>query len=242
MKCRRHFFTARVEYVLTGETVMERAFLENFILPKRFACLPDGMLPMCYPADHYDGNFIPNWAMWFVLELEEYFRRSGDFELVARARERVYALLDYFAAFENEYGLLENLEGWVFVEWSRANAADVVQDVNFPSNMLYMRMLSATAGLYGDEELKKKAERMRLVLRERSKKGIFYTDNERRTQKGLFNPGNCTEVCQYYAFFTGIATKQEDAALWDILCRDFGYQRKKNGNVSGSGVCQCVYR
>ena len=30
------------------------------------------MLPMCYPADHYDGNFIPNWAMWFVLELEEY--------------------------------------------------------------------------------------------------------------------------------------------------------------------------
>ena len=57
---------------------------------------------MCYPADHYDGVFIPNWAMWFVLELGEYAERTSDRELVARAREKVYALLDYFRRFENE--------------------------------------------------------------------------------------------------------------------------------------------
>ena len=32
--------------------------------------IPQGMLPMCYPSDHVNGNFIPNWAMWFVIELE----------------------------------------------------------------------------------------------------------------------------------------------------------------------------
>lgn len=53
------FFTARVEKDLTGKSVLEKAFLTNFLLPDHFACLPDGMLPMCYPADHYDGNFIP---------------------------------------------------------------------------------------------------------------------------------------------------------------------------------------
>ena len=70
------FFTARTEHALTGQCTVEKAFLENFLLAERFAHLPDGMLPMCYPADHYDGNFIPNWAMWFVLELEEYIQRE----------------------------------------------------------------------------------------------------------------------------------------------------------------------
>ena len=29
------------------------------------------MLPMCYPSDHNDGVFIPNWAMWFVVQLKD---------------------------------------------------------------------------------------------------------------------------------------------------------------------------
>ena len=223
------FFTARVEYALTGESVLERVFLENFLEAGSFAGLPKGMLPMCYPADHPDGNFIPNFAMWFVLELEEYYLRSNDRTLIDRAKEPVYELLNYFSKFENEYGLLENLEKWVFVEWSRANAKDVVQDVNFPSNMLYMKMLHVISRLYGDVKLEQKAKHLRAIIRERSLQGVFFTDNERRTREGLRNPGNRTEVCQYFAFFTGVATKQEDSELWDILCKDFGYQRKETG-------------
>ena len=223
------FFTSRVEHVLTGECLVERTFLENFILAEKFEFLPEGMLPMCYPSDHNDGLFIPNWAMWFVLELEEYLERSGDRELVDRAKKRVMALVDYFRPFENESGLLEKLDGWVFLEWSRANDPDVVQEINFPSNMLYMRMLKAVASLYGEKSLEEKASRLRQVIRERSFNGTFYTDNERRTESGLVNPGNCTEVCQYYAFFTGTATKEEDAALWEMLIRDFGPGRRELG-------------
>ena len=146
-----------------------------------------------------------------------------------RAKPRVMGLVDYFVPFENEFGLLEKLDSWVFVEWSRANDPDVVQDVNFPTNMLYKRMLEAVASLYGEERLRKKAARIRQVIRERSFNGTFYTDNERRTESGLENPGNCTEVCQYYAFFTGTATKEEDAALWETLLRDFGFGRKELG-------------
>lgn len=223
------FFTARVEYALTGKAVLERAYLENFLLAERFDHLPEGMLPMCYPADHYDGNFIPNWAMWFVLELEEYYQRTTDAVLVAQAKPRVYGLLAYFARFENEYGLLEKLEKWVFVEWSRANDLDVVQDVNFPSNMLYERMLRAVAKLYQDEALLEKAEALRKTIRDRSFNGSFFTDNECRTENGYLNPGNTTEACQYYAFFTGIATREEDSALWDCLVKDFGPKRKQTG-------------
>ena len=219
------FFTARTEHVLTGQCAVEKAFLENFLLAERFAYLPEGMLPMCYPADHYDGNFIPNWAMWFVLGLDEYVKRSGDRAFAERARPRVYGLLQYFAPFENEYGLLEKLEKWVFVEWSRANDPDVVQDVNFPTNMLYARMLQIAGTLYSDPALLEKSQKLHETIRQRSFNGSFFTDNERRTEQGLVNPGNITEVCQYYAFFMGTADKQTYPELWQTLVRDFGPHR-----------------
>lgn len=219
------FFMGRTEYVLTGENRMERTFLENFLLPERFAHLPEGMLPMCYPADHPDGNFIPNWAMWYVLELEEYTARTGDGSLAQAARDRVLALCRYFTPFENEFGLLEKLDGWVFLEWSRANDPDVVAGVNFPTNMLYMRMLQAAARLYDLPELKVRAAELRRTIRARSFDGQYFTDNEVPDGDGWRNPGNRTEVCQYYAFFTGTATPEEDGVLFRTMISDYGPDR-----------------
>lgn len=214
------FFTARVEYVLTGTCTVEKVFLENFLLADQFEHLPEGMLPMCYPADHYDGVFIPNWAMWFVLELEEYLVRSGDTELIIRAKKRVFDLLRYLETFENADGLLERLPSWVFVEWSAAN--DWVQDVNFPSNMLYARMLQAVARLYQEPGLLKKSSSLREVIRKRSYNGHFFTDHEVIENGQYQNPGHQSEVCQYYAFFTGIADRQTDPELWETLVKAFG--------------------
>ena len=126
---------------LTGEPLVERNFFENFLLPARFEHLPEGMLPMCYPADHNDGVFIPNWALWFVVQLEEYATRDGERTIVDALRPRVVKLMDFFRKYENTDGLLEKLPSWVFVEWSKAN--DFVQDVNYPSNMLYAGRLAA---------------------------------------------------------------------------------------------------
>jgi len=220
------FFTSRVEHTLTGKTMVERNFLENFLLPDSFKCLPEGMLPMCYPADHYDCTFIPNWAMWFVVELEEYLERSGDRELVDRAKPRVYKLLQYFKRFENEDGLLEKLESWVFVEWSRSN--ELVQDVNFPSNMLYAKVKRVVANLYGDEGLVKEAEELEKTIREKSYNGRFFCDNLVRVGGRLVPLGECTESCQYYAFHTGIATPETFPELWETLLKDFGPKRKQN--------------
>ncbi len=222
------FFTSRVERVLTGGSQVERNFLENFILPDGFKCLPEGMLPMCYPSDHYNGEFIPNWAMWFVVELGEYMKRTSDRELIAKAKDKVYALLKYFRRFENEYGLLEKLESWVFLEWSKSN--ELVQDVNFPSNMLYAKMKGVAAELYGDGELAKEADELRNVIRKMSytEKG-FFCDNAYRKDGALELSGEYTESCQYYAFHTGTATPEMYPELWDILVRDFGRDRRSSG-------------
>lgn len=224
------FFTARVEKALTGASRLERTFLENFLLPAAFdEKLPAGMLPMCYPSDSYGESYIPNWAMWYVLELEEYLGRTGDADMVADAHDRLYALLDWCRRYENGDGLLEKLPGWVFVEWSRANA--LVQDVNFPTNMLYAMMKDAMARLYHDEELAVEARAMREAIRHLSlTESGFFCDNLVYNEAGKLVPsGETTEACQYYAFYSGTATPESDAALWRTLTEEFGFDRTAKG-------------
>lgn len=217
------YWTARSAFDLSGNTAVERNFLENYLLPESFAHLPKGMLPMCYPADHNDGVFIPNWALWFILELDEYVQRSGDRAMAEAFKPRVMALLDYFKPFENSDGLLEKLAGWVFVEWSRAN--DFVQDVNYPSNMLYARAIEKVAGLYDLPELRAKAARLQETIRRQSFDGTFFVDNALRKDGKLQITTNRTEVCQYFAFYLGTANPQTHAALWSKLVKDFGPKR-----------------
>ncbi len=218
------FFTARTARALSGDTTVERNFVENYLLPPKFAFLPDGMLPMCYPADHHDGVFIPNWALWFVVELEEYLARSGDRATVDALEGRVLRLFDYFARFKNSDGLLEKLESWVFVEWSAAN--NFVQDVNYPSNMLYAAALAAAGRMYALPALGAEAQKLRDAIRAQSFDGTFFVDNAVRKDGKLQPTRNRTEVCQYFAFFFDVASPATHAELWRTLKTDFGPRRK----------------
>ena len=222
------FFTSRVEYDLTGKSMVEKQFLANFIMPEKFTDVPEGMLPMCYPSNQHDGLFIPNWAMWYGIELKEYLGRSGDTEFIAEAKERMYALYNYFKGFENEFGLLENLESWVFVEWSKAN--DLVQDVSFASNMVYAEFLDCLGSLYSDSGLTSKAKKLRETINSMAMtESGFYCDNAIRSDGKLILSGERTETCQYYAFFFDCATPESHPWLWETMTRDFGYDRAKTG-------------
>ena len=218
------YFSSRVAFDLSGNTTLEKNFIENFVLPKEFKDIDSGMLPMCYPSDHWNHNYIPNWAMWFVVELREYLARSGDRTLVDKAKPRVYGLVNYFKPFLNSDGLLEKLKNWVFVEWSAAN--DYVQDVNYPSNMLYAEMLDAAGDMYGDNALKVQAENVRKEIRRQAYDGQFFCDNALRKDGRLERTNNHTEVCQYYAFFFKVATRTTYPELWNKLQKEFGPQRK----------------
>lgn len=210
------YFTGRVEMILSGRSRIERNFIENFLLPTEFKDIDKGMLPMCYPADHRNHNYIPNWAMWFVLELEEYLERTGDRATIDRARTRIYELVAFFRPYLNEDGLLEKLPKWVFVEWSRANK--LVQDVSYPSNMLYAEMLDVVSRLYDDKSLAEQAAAVRKEVLRQSFDGEYFVDNAVRNKSGKLElSGEHTEVCQYYAFLFGVASPESHPALWARL-------------------------
>ena len=216
------YFTGPAEHFFTGKNEIERTFLRNFALAEEFPHLPEGMVPMCYPGDHINKNYIPNWSMWFILEIANYFERTGDRETVDLLRPRVEGLLKFYAKYLNQDGLLENLPAWVFVEWSHANDPKLVNEgVNYPSNMTYSEVLAKAAKLYGMDGLLAQSERIKQLIRERSFDGKWFRDNSRQP--------DVTETCQYYAFFHGIATPKLHPELWKRLTTEFGPERRQQG-------------
>ena len=218
------YFTAFSEKLFTGENKIERAYLENIILANTEE-LPDGMLPKSFPSEHNNGVYIPNWALWFIVELESYLDRTGDRTLIDSAKEKVYKLLDFFTNYENEFGLLENLESWVFIEWSICNDKNYTSGINFPSNMLYAKALDCVAYLFNDNKQREKAKQIRKTIYDLSYNGEFFIENAVRDENNKIIP--CTEhlseTCQYYALFFGIKT---DEKFVSMMKNDFGPLRK----------------
>ena len=57
----------------------------------------------------------------------------------------------------------------------------------------------------------------------------FYCDNALRGADGALTlSGERTETCQYYAFYMGVATIEEDTELWRTMVEEFGPARREN--------------
>ena len=198
------YFTATAEHFFFGEVLTEDAFLENYrLFDADDGTYQKGVLPMCYPAEPGNSRlFIPQWNMWYVLEVEEYLTGRNKSASPDSFRKSVEGIVSYLAAYENEDGLLEDLPSWNFVEWSDANTW--TKNVNYPTNFLYSEMLLAAYRLFGVEEWRERAERTRANTRKLSFDGKLFTDNAVRDESGaLVNTGNTSEACQYYALLFG---------------------------------------
>ncbi len=220
------FFTARAEKKVTGKSLIEKSFLENFLHENKYEHIPEGMIPMCYPSDFYDGGFLPQWSLWLILQLKEYLERSNDRDLINRFEKKIHNLLLFFAKYENSDGLLESVPGWNFIEWSKAN--DFVTGVSYPTNMLYSAALKAAGELYSNEGYTLKSAEVKKEVLKQSFNGEFFVDNAERVDGELVLGNGISEACQYYAFFMGVATKETHKELFFNLINNFG----PNGNRS----------
>ena len=230
------FFTGRASAWLSGDGSVERTFLANFLLADGFdwsrynskGVSMDGAIPALYPGGIFWDNFIPNYMMWTVMQLEEHVARYGDRDFADKCKRAVLGIVRFLHKFRNSDGLLEKLPGWVFVEWSKAN--ELVQDVNYPSNMMYARMLEACANLYRMPELAAEAKKVRAEVVRQSWNGEWFCDNAVRHSDGSLKlSGECTETCQYCAFFFGTVTPESHPALWKRMLDEFGPDRVAKG-------------
>ena len=223
------FFTGRASAWLTGDAGIERLFLGNFLTGRPFdwsgydskGIDMSKAIPALYPGDVIWSNFIPNYMMWTVLQLDDYSRRFTDKEFVLRTKSRVVGVIDFLRKFKNADGLLEKLPGWVFVDWSHAN--DLVQDVNYPSSMMYAAVLEAAGHMYGRTDYTTEAALVRQEILRQSWNGEWFCDNAIRQADGSLKlTGERTEACQNFAFFFNLATPESHPVLWKRLVDEFG--------------------
>ncbi len=217
------YFSSVAERVFTGDNKVERAFLQNYVYADR-SDHPRGMIPRCYPADYYEKDgFIPNWAMWYILEIYKYYTQYGADETVESARANVEGILEYFAGAENEYGVLEDLKGWVFIEWSEANNPEHIAGINVPSNACYYATLLAADEIYNIAGLKEKALKIKDFLFSHAFVDGFFVDNLVRNKNGEPVPTEYyTETCQYYMFFFRCADKTTHGKLFEKMIDLYG--------------------
>lgn len=215
------YFTAFASYEFTGSCECERLFLENYAMPESFPPLPRGLLPMCYPGENVGGGAIPQWAMWYVVEVGEYAKRGGD---VKPLEKPVTDVLWFLSCFENSSGLLENLPYWNFVEFSKANR--LTNGVNYPTNMLYYKVLETAYALYPHLVVEGKTEKIRNAIIEQSFDGAFFRDHATRDENNnLILQPEKTAICQHEAFYFDIASSDDEkfVLLKNFVLENCGY-------------------
>lgn len=218
------YFMSVADKIFTGTSNVEHAFLENYALCNT-GTLPAGMIPMSYPSDIY-GNYLPNWAMWFILEVRKYLIVFPDSLLRDRLTEKIKGILDYFNKRENEFGLLENLDGWVFIEWSGANDKNHLKNVNIPTNACYAGCLNAAAEILGDPGLNVHAESIKKYIIENAFDGNYFVDNLIRDNNNkLVQSGLYSEVCQYYILWFNIVNAEQMPDYVRDILDNFGPHR-----------------
>lgn len=203
------YFSGQAEYLISGENPVEKTFLENYATFSE-THIERGMVPMCYPADFTDGTYIPNWSLWYILELGDYYRRTKDERTLTKSIRNINGLINFFKRYENEIGLLENLKSWIFVEWSKANDPEFVRGVNIPTNILYAEALYQMGLYLEDPYLVDRGRKIKEKIADLAWNGSFFVDNLERGEDGaLHQTDHTSETCQYYAIHFGITENKE---------------------------------
>lgn len=219
------YFTGQAEQIFAGKGVVEEQFLKNFMMAKEFPGIPVGVIPHNYPSENC--GVIPQWAMWYVLEMNEYLKRRRDDKEIFR--EFCYDFLKYLQNYERYDGLLKKLDGWNFIEWSDANKYVEIADVSYPTNMLYARVLEVVGTLYNDAPLCKKAKMIKDLIVAHAFDGTLFCDGAIWNGTEYVNMTEVSETCQYYAVFCGVADEQDKkfCRFFDYFYHILGYERKK---------------
>lgn len=219
-------WTGRAEKLMFGDVAVNKAMLESFVHLFDFSKDRFGF-PGCYPAGT-DIN-IPNWSMFMLLQLFEYYTFSNDSVLIEKYYPLVEFLVSEFEKYENEHGLLENLPGWVFVDWSCSNNVEYLQPISVPTNALYAKMLEVVSSLYDREDLLIKATNIRDTIRNVSISntplalGDFFSDSlDKNEHGGLIPKTFFSESGQYYCHWLDVGGKERYPEMFETLVKEYG--------------------
>jgi len=168
------FWTARAAAVMLGDTKVEKAFIENFLLTDP-ALYKYGLFPSVYPnTSGHPSDELATWSFWLLAEIAEYVRRSGDIDMIKEHSARIDAVIDGALGLRGDSGLLENVP-IVFIDWSQSNSRPNTQPISVPCNALYAYAVREYGRVMNDSARIALADEMMETL----KKAVLTVCNEK---------------------------------------------------------------
>lgn len=98
-------------YGLSSDSKLAKKALEDF----HSTLTPEGMITSRAPTNRH--NIIPNFALHFIMMLQEYYMQTGDKISLERYMPTVLAILGWFKNKINHQGLIEAYGYWNFIDW-----------------------------------------------------------------------------------------------------------------------------
>ena len=205
-------------FFLLGDLAVNRHMLELAASASWPYEVP-GMVDCCVGGSHgRRGSFYTGHALFFVIQLDTYRQLSGDQELGQQLALCVQHLMEGFSRWQNEIGLLEDVPGSPFLDYSEPLFYEGPH-VGVGMNALYARALDAAAAVTGRGEFTDQAGRIRAALDERAwddRSGVF-VDRLVRCGGHLTPEPDACETTQYLALWAQVPGPDRQRQLWHLL-------------------------
>jgi len=172
---------------------------------------------------------IPGHSLFWLLQAKLDSELSGDNDYAPQVAEGIHRFLKSMATFENKEGLLENVPGWNWLDWSKIRMDGAVVSLN----ALYSRVLDAAADMTGKTEYRSKAKAIRETLC-RLCPGTIFPDCLLRKGDALEPSPEQAEGTQYFALWCGVPGEERSKALWQAL--------RDGGNLIATGTYTYMQR
>jgi hypothetical protein len=125
----------------------------------------DGATIPFWPGSY--GEVIPAFCLYWIMSIWDYYMFTGDEALVREMEPKVRKLIKWFEGFKDKRGLLTNVPGWMFIEWTAGDLKGTVSALN----CLYYRALvdaSKIARLAGEDraglQYRRRAEQVKAAI------------------------------------------------------------------------------
>lgn len=213
-------FTGNAEKIISGENCIENTHLEIYLHSRYRPLTVPEILPMCYPSDHVDGVFIITFPCLLAMRLLDRFSFNS-FDYMAKKYQGVlYDTYEYLSRFENEYGLIENVGGAIFIEYTKSN--DFQGSVSTVMNVLYVCLLEVLAKIEKNRDFADKAKKVSLSIIKYMFDGKYFRDRLQRHGEELVQTQDISETCQYYVLMSGIADGETFKDYRTNIINNFG--------------------
>ncbi|MHB0897741.1 MAG: family 78 glycoside hydrolase catalytic domain [Spirochaetales bacterium] len=111
---------AQIQGLLNHVTCPDSRLARKAIIQAAQTQAADGMVAMASVSDIGAEwrTYIPDYALYWILSIRDYLDYSGDSSFIDEIFPTVAKALGWFMPWLDSAGLLANVPGWVFVDWS----------------------------------------------------------------------------------------------------------------------------